>query len=111
MKRFKTMKAYLVFSLLLGVFILPGCGGDAGNGHWDKPGTPPPGTLTAPTITDTFPADLEENVATDVVLSATFSEPMALLTMIDANFTVQASGPPLGAVLPGTVDYDCNLYT
>ena len=105
MKRFR-MKAYLLLTLLLAVYILPGCGGDAGNGHWDKPGTAPPGTLTAPTITETFPADLEENAATDVVLSATFSKPMTLLTMVDTNFTVQASGPPLGALLPGTVVYD-----
>ena len=32
------MKAYLLLTLILGVFILPGCGGDAGNGVWDKPG-------------------------------------------------------------------------
>lgn len=36
MKRLK-MKAYLVLTLILGFFLLPGCGGDAGNGHWDKP--------------------------------------------------------------------------
>jgi hypothetical protein len=31
------MKAYLLFTLILAAYILPGCGGDAGNGHWDKP--------------------------------------------------------------------------
>jgi hypothetical protein len=35
MQRLK-LKAYLIFTLILGVFILPGCG-DGGNGHWDKP--------------------------------------------------------------------------
>lgn len=36
MKKFR-MKAYLLLTLLLTAYILPGCGGDAGNGHWDKP--------------------------------------------------------------------------
>ncbi len=35
MKRFR--KAYLLFTLILTAYILPGCGGDAGNGHWEKP--------------------------------------------------------------------------
>lgn len=36
MKRFR-MKAYLLFTLILAAYTLPGCGGDAGNGHWDEP--------------------------------------------------------------------------
>jgi hypothetical protein len=31
------MKAYLLFTLILAAYTLPGCGGDAGNGHWEQP--------------------------------------------------------------------------
>jgi len=37
MKKFVALKAYIVCTLILAVFvILPGCGGSAGGGHWNK---------------------------------------------------------------------------
>ena len=47
MKRLQ-VKAYLVLTLILGVFLLPGCSGDAGNGHWDGAGD---ATLTSIAVT------------------------------------------------------------
>jgi len=37
MKRLRLMKACLGFGLLLGIFLLSGCGGEAGGGNWDAP--------------------------------------------------------------------------
>ena len=37
MKRLRLMKTCLGFGLLLGIFLLSGCGGEAGGGNWDAP--------------------------------------------------------------------------
>ena len=58
---------------------------------------------TAPTVILTNPADNATGVATNSAVNATFSEAMDPATI---TFTVQASGPPLGPVLAGTVAYD-----
>jgi hypothetical protein len=60
----------------------------------------------APTITSTNPAALAIGVALNAGINATFSEAMDPLTVTTANFTVQTSGPPLGAVIAGTLVYD-----
>ncbi len=61
---------------------------------------------TAPTVTLVNPADRANGVAINSVVNATFSEAMDASTISTASFTVQASGPPLGAILAGTVAYD-----
>ncbi|MCF8079981.1 MAG: Ig-like domain-containing protein [Desulfobacterales bacterium] len=61
---------------------------------------------TAPTVTLTDPADLDVGVCLNKTINATFSEAMDPLTLNIATFTLQASGPPLGPVLAGTVTYD-----
>ena len=61
---------------------------------------------TAPTVTLTSPANLDINVCINKTISATFSEDVDPLTIIKANFKVQASGPPLGPELVGTIAYD-----
>jgi len=58
---------------------------------------------TSPTIILENPADMAINVALNSVVNATFSEPMDLSA---ATFTLQVSGPPLGAILAGTITYD-----
>ncbi|MDO8722266.1 MAG: hypothetical protein Q7J31_08550, partial [Syntrophales bacterium] len=34
MKRFKAMQTYLLFILIMGVFLITGCGGGGNTGHW-----------------------------------------------------------------------------
>ncbi len=54
----------------------------------------------------TNPANLDAGVCINKTINATFSEPMDPFTLNNAIFTLQASGPPLGPVLVGTVAYD-----
>lgn len=61
---------------------------------------------TLPTVTGVNPADLATAVAINSPVNATFSEAMDPSTIDAATFTVQASGPPLGALLAGTLTYD-----
>ena len=62
----------------------------------------------APTVILTNPADNATGVATNSAVNATFSEAMDPSTI---TFTVQATGPPLGPVLAGTVSYLDNIAT
>lgn len=59
-----------------------------------------------PTITLANPANLAINVALNAAVNATFSKAMDPLTLTTATFTVQPSGPPLGAAILGAVSYD-----
>lgn len=59
-----------------------------------------------PTVTLTNPADLATNVAINSTVNATFSKAMDPLTITTATFTVQPSGPPLGAALLGAIAYN-----
>ena len=60
----------------------------------------------APTVILVNPADLASAVAINSSVHATFSKAMAPLTISTGSFTLRASGPPQGPVLPGTVSYD-----
>lgn len=62
--------------------------------------------IIVPTVTLVSPADLLTGVATSTPVTATFSEAMDPLSISSATFTLQASGPPLGATLGATVVYD-----
>ncbi|MDR3685025.1 MAG: ice-binding family protein, partial [Geothrix sp.] len=59
-----------------------------------------------PKITLTNPANVASGVALNATVNATFSEAMDPLTLSTATFTVQPSGPPLGALVLGAVTYD-----
>ena len=59
-----------------------------------------------PTVTTVSPPDLAANVCPQTTISATFSKAMNPATINTATFTLQTSGPPLGAPLGGTVTYD-----
>ena len=61
---------------------------------------------TPPTVTVVNPADLATGVCLQQNINATFSEPMDPMTISNASFTLQVTGPPLGAALAGTVAYD-----
>jgi len=61
--------------------------------------------IIAPTVTLTNPADLDIDVAINSTVNATFSEEMMNTSISTATFTVQESGPPLGPILDGTVNY------
>ena len=61
---------------------------------------------SAPAVSSTFPVNAATNVAVGSVLTATFSKAMDAATINTSSFTVQRSGPPLGALLKGTVSYD-----
>jgi hypothetical protein len=63
--------------------------------------TPEPPDTTAPTITSTNPANSATDIDYDVVISATFSEPMLSSSINDTTFTVidSNSNPVSGVVL------------
>lgn len=61
---------------------------------------------TLPTITLTSPADLATNVLLNAAVHATFNKAMDPLTLSTVTFTVQPAGPPLGALILGSVAYD-----
>lgn len=61
---------------------------------------------TAPTVTLTNPADTATGVAINSAVNATFSEAMDPLTITTATFTLRATGPPLGPIIPGTIAYN-----
>ena len=92
MKRFGVHKASLLLMLILGVFILPGCGGDAGNGHWDQPGT----TIInpdAPTVTAVVPAANAIAVPINTkIITAAFSKAMEPATLTVTSFTLACNG-------------------
>jgi len=60
----------------------------------------------APRITLTNPANLQTEVAIDANVHASFSEPMNPLTISNVTFTLQETGPPLGALIDGLVTYN-----
>ncbi|MDD5176385.1 MAG: Ig-like domain-containing protein [Sterolibacterium sp.] len=62
--------------------------------------------VIAPTVILENPANLATGVSINSAVNATFSKAMDALTISTATFTVQASGPPLGPILVGTVAYD-----
>lgn len=61
--------------------------------------------VTAPTVAPNGPLDGDIDVALNKNVSATFSEAMDANTIDTASFTLQASGLPLGPVLPAAVSY------
>lgn len=63
---------------------------------------------TPPTVTQVNPVNLSTGQCLTQTVNATFSEAMDPLTINNVTFTVQPSGPPLGAVLPGTVAYNAS---
>jgi len=97
MKRFKTQKAYLVFMSILTVFmVLPGCGGEAGGGRWDKPDN-----TSSVTVTSTDPADGETGVFRNTKINATFSGAVDSASLTTTTFTVKQGT----TTVPGTVTY------
>lgn len=62
--------------------------------------------VVPPKITLTNPADVATGVALNATVNATFSEAMDPLTLSTATFTVQPTGPPLGALVLGAVTYN-----
>lgn len=93
MKRFEAQKAYFVCLFILSIFIiLPGCG--AGGGQWDKPGS-------TPTVSSTAPANDATEVARNSKVTATFSEGMASTTITTTTFTLKQGA----TVVPGAVTY------
>jgi len=62
--------------------------------------------VTAPTVTLTAPVNLAAGVVLNSSVNATFSEDMDPTTISTATFTLQTTGPPLGAILGGAVTYD-----
>jgi hypothetical protein len=80
MKQFEAWKVVILGMLVLGVFVLPGCGrGTAGGGNWDRPVT----------VSSTSPANDEAGVPVGNRLSVTFSGPMDPATITPATFTLR----------------------
>ena len=61
---------------------------------------------TPPTVTLLNPTDLATGVCLETRVNATFSEAMVPSTLTNTTVTLQLTGPPLGALLGGTVAYD-----
>lgn len=99
MKRSAVRYVYVLFVLMFTGFFISGCGGDGSTGHWDGGDTAPP------TVTRSYPVPGAPGVPTGISLTATFNEAMDPITVNTTSFTLQASGLPLGPVLPGTVTY------
>jgi hypothetical protein len=62
--------------------------------------------VTPPKITLTNPINLATGVLLNAAVNANFSEAMNPLTLTTATFTVQPTGPPLGALVLGSVTYN-----
>ncbi|MFZ3136331.1 MAG: Ig-like domain-containing protein [Thermodesulfovibrionales bacterium] len=100
MKRFKARQTYLLFSLMLSVFLITGCGG-GGTGNWDgAPATPT--DTTRPTVTAVTPLNNATGVAINRNVTATFSEAMDAATISTSTFTLAC---PAGTSVTGVVTY------
>jgi hypothetical protein len=62
---------------------------------------------TAPTVSNTSPADQAQDVAGNTNVTATFSEDMDSSTINSQSFTLSKSGSPMS----GQVAYDANSMT
>jgi hypothetical protein len=95
MKRFNARQTYLLFILIMSVFLITGCGGDAEEtGNWLAPDT------TAPMVTLAVPVNAATGVAISSSVTATFSEAMDPLTITTTTFTLEGA-----TAVSGTVDY------
>ncbi|MBN1665279.1 MAG: DUF3494 domain-containing protein [Deltaproteobacteria bacterium] len=123
MKRFKTRKIYLVFILLMGGFLITGCGNWDGGGGSSSPGVPGtiiPGAIctiasgpTIPEVDSSNPTSGNLLVTTSTtgvagggkLITATFSMPMDPLTINSATapLTFTLSETATGIPVAGTV--------
>lgn len=103
MKSLKMMKTCLGLSLLLGSFILSGCGGEAGGGSWDAPGTLPTGAAV-PTVTAVVPVVNATAVPINTkIITAAFSRGMNPATLTTTTFTLTCDGTQIAG--GGAVTY------
>lgn len=127
MKKKWAQKVCLIFTLVLGVFILQGCGGDGGGGHWngavnaDDNGTVNAGdngavVVTpdgiAPTVTNETPLDGAIVASTITSISAEFDEAMDPATLTTTSFTLECNGTPVtggGAVTYQSTGFKATL--
>ena len=98
-----TCKGYskMWFLVLLLVTFVTGCAGNGG----ENPG------IIAPTVSATVPVNAATVVPIGNKLTVTFSGAMDPASINATTFTVQASGPPLGPIVLGTVNYDAITNT
>jgi hypothetical protein len=96
MKIVKARQTYLLFALILGGFLISGCGGGGNTGHWL------PRETTRPTVTAVVPLNNAGGVAINRNITATFSEAMDPLTVTTATFPVvdNVGTPVSGTVTP-----------
>lgn len=105
MKIVKDRQTYLLFTLILGVFLISGCGGGGKTGHW-LPGLP--GEITPPTVISTVPANNDNGVAINSAVNAMFNEAMDPATIDNQTFRVTRTDNTavsvLGDVTPSGVN-------
>lgn len=99
MKRFKMMKAYLVFTLLLGVFILPGCGGETGNGHWDNPPSPLASLAITPAASSIPITGFQQYTATATYEDGSSAEVTTTSLWSSASTAVATVAPSTGVAI------------
>ncbi len=95
MKKFDLLRVCFLFVSLMGILsILPGCGGEAGGGRWDKP-------PTIPAVSSTDPAHTATGVPLNNKISAIFSGTMDPSTINSSTFILQQGA----TAVAGTVTY------
>jgi hypothetical protein len=109
MKKYKGLSKmwFLVLFLLTFVAGCSGSGssaGSAGSGSGSS-------EIIAPTVNSTAPATAATGVPINNNLTVTFSGAMDPASINATTFTVQASGPPLGPIVVGIVNYDAITNT
>lgn len=101
-----TSKKYTDRSVWLGAFLLPmlmaGCDSDSSSNNYTS------STSSAPTVTETNPADTAIAVPLNNKVAATFSKEMKASTIDNVSFTVVGAGEP---ALTGTVSLDAATNT
>jgi hypothetical protein len=99
MKIFKARQTSVLFILIMSVFLITGCGGDAGEtGNWLPPDT------TTPRVTLAVPANAATGVAINSSVNATFSEAMDESTIITTG-TFTLLNEDDATPVSGDVDY------
>ena len=77
--------------------LIAACGGGSGGG------APPAADTTPPTALSNVPLNSASQVATQTVVSVTFSEAMDAASLSAATFTLRAAGAAASATVPGSV--------
>lgn len=110
MRKFGHRYLFIIFSLITSLALgLSGCGGSKG-GRSHSGETPNLDTVP-PVVSSTLPANGATQVPLNVIISATFSEPINPETLSANSFIVLTVGTAGGATVSGTFGYTAETMT